>query len=264
MTQPALFLSHGAPTVAITPGPSRGFLANLGAQIEARYGKPRSILIASAHYETPRPALGAAARLETIHDFFGFPDSLYKIRYAARGDLALARRARALLAQAGFDTDEDHARGLDHGAWIPLALMWPDASIPIAQISIQPDETPAHHFALGQALKALREEGCLIIGSGSAVHNLRDTFARMKSGADETPAWARGFIDWIDAGLVRGDQDALLNLRTQAAGYGLAHPSDEHFLPFFFAMGAGGARPEKLFDHYDYGSLGMQAWAFAH
>jgi len=173
---PALFVSHGSPMIAITPNPAHHFLRDLGP----RLGRPRAILIATAHWATATPVLGTAARPETIHDFGGFPPALYALRYPAPGAPEVAREAGTRLRAAGLAVAEDAARGLDHGSWIPALLMYPDADIPIAQISIQPEADPAHHYQIGAALRPLREEGVLILGSGSFTHNLRAAFGLMR------------------------------------------------------------------------------------
>lgn len=261
--QPALFLSHGSPAIVITPTPARTFLTGLGRWIEGRYGLPRAVLIASAHWETDAPRIALSSAPETIHDFRGFPDALYKIRYSAPGATDVARTALDWLRSAGFAAEGDEAQGLDHGAWIPMALIWPDGSVPVAQISIQPHHDPAHHAALGRALADMRRAGVLLIGSGSAVHNLPDSFQRMQTGATDTPAWAKEFSDWIDDRLAAGDTQALMEYRARAPHAAHAHPTDEHLLPLFFAYGAGAEnRAHKIHDSFEYGSLGMQAWAF--
>ncbi len=259
---PALFVSHGSPMIAITPNPAHHFLRDLGP----RLGRPRAILIATAHWATATPGLGTAARPETIHDFGGFPPALYALRYPAPGAPEVARRAGTLLRAAGLAVAEDAARGLDHGSWIPALLMYPDADIPIAQISIQPEADPAHHYRIGEALRPLRDEGVLILGSGSFTHNLRAAFGLMRGGgaADtELPATAP-FLAWIGEKVAAGDIPALLAYREQAPRAAENHPTDEHFLPFFTALGAAtpGALGERWHHSTDYG-LAMDAYAFA-
>ncbi|MCW5576585.1 MAG: dioxygenase, partial [Burkholderiales bacterium] len=204
---PAVFVSHGAPTLALEPGPTRGFLAELGAALP----RPRAILAVSAHWETATPAVGTAARPETIHDFRGFPEALYRMRYPAPGAPALAQRVRALLGNAGLDVAGDAGHGLDHGAWVPLSLMYPVADIPVAQLSVQTALGPAHHWRLGELLQPLRDEGVLILGSGSVTHNLRE-FGRHDY-AGPPPDWVRGFNDWLAERLAAADREALLDYR---------------------------------------------------
>jgi 4,5-DOPA dioxygenase extradiol len=159
---PALFVSHGAPTQVVEPGPAREFLVGLREPVE----RPRAILCATAHWTTEAPRLGAAAVPETIHDFSGFPEALYRLRYPAPGDPDLAERATGLLREAGLPTDLDRERGLDHGTWPPLLVAWPEADIPVVQLSVQPARDVAHHLAVGRALAPLREDGVLVLGSG--------------------------------------------------------------------------------------------------
>ncbi|MBX3666585.1 MAG: dioxygenase [Burkholderiales bacterium] len=255
---PAVFVSHGAPTLALEPGSTRGFLAELGAALP----RPRAILAVSAHWETATPAVGTAARPETIHDFRGFPEALYRMRYPAPGAPALAQRVRALLGNAGLDVAGEAGRGLDHGAWVPLSLMYPAADIPVTQLSVQTALGPAHHWRLGELLRPLRDEGVLILGSGSVTHNLRE-FGRHDY-ASPPPDWVRGFNDWLAERLAAADREALLDYRGRAPHAARNHPSEEHLLPLFAALGAAtpGAAPRRLHAAYTYGVIGMDAWRF--
>lgn len=179
---PALFISHGAPTLALEPGPTRGFLAQLGSGFE----RPRAILSISAHWETPAPEISAVLQPETIHDFYGFPEALYAMRYPAPGAPELAARAVQLLAGSGIGAVTAQ-RGLDHGAWVPLMLMYSQADIPVTQLSVQSVLGPEHHWRMGEALRPLRDEGVLIIASGSVTHNLRE-FGRHRYDSPP-PSW---------------------------------------------------------------------------
>jgi len=259
---PPLFVSHGSPAMVITPGPARDFMLGLGKAYEAAHGRPKAILSASAHWETASPAVSTAERPETIHDFSGFPEALYRIRYAAPGAPDVAGRAGDLIAAAGLPVTLDPDQGLDHGAWSPLLLMWPDADIPVAQVALQPHAGAEHHIRLGAALSPLAKEGVLVMGSGSATHNLRDTFGRMRSGNTETPDWAAAFDAWLDEKIAAGDSAALADYRRQAPGAVMAHPTDEHLLPLHVAFGAAGpnARGHRLHGTFDFGSLSMGAW----
>lgn len=251
--QPALFVSHGAPSLVAEQGAARDFLGALGAGLP----RPRAIVVVSAHWETAEPTVGGAPAFETIHDFFGFPEALYRLRYPAAGDPPLARRIAALLTAAGYASRVDAARGLDHGAWAPLMLMYPQADLPVVPLSIQPQETAAYHYRLGQALAPLREEGVLILASGSATHNLRAI------GGDAPPAWAVQFSDWLAARLAQGDVDALLDYRRLAPAAVRSHPTEEHLLPLFVAFGAaGGAAGLRLHHSYTWGSIAMDAYRF--
>ena len=176
---PSIFISHGSPMLGLTESPARSFLMGLGKQL----GRPRAILVASAHWETPTATLNAVAVNDTIHDFSGFPPELYAMRYPAPGAPELAEQASDLLCAAGLASRIDRARGLDHGAWVPLALMYPEADIPVLQVSLQGRLGPAHHFQLGRALAPLREQDVLVIGSGSFTHDL----SRIRRGGLDDP-----------------------------------------------------------------------------
>jgi 4,5-DOPA dioxygenase extradiol len=258
VTLPSLFVSHGAPTLILENGPACDFLRGLGGTLP----RPKAVLAVSAHWETARPTLGATPRPETIHDFFGFPDALYRMRYAAPGAPELARRAADLLAARGIATATDPERGLDHGAWVPLMLMYPGADIPVLQLSIQPQLGPAHHIAVGRALAPLRDEGVLILASGGAVHNLR-ALAWNRAGA---PAdWAQGFDDWLVRKVEGGAVDDLVAYRERAEGAVEAHPRDEHLMPIFVALGAAGenATGKRIYQGFEHGSLSMAAFSFS-
>jgi 4,5-DOPA dioxygenase extradiol len=156
---PALFISHGAPTLPLEDSPARRFIEGLGNDLP----KPRAILAVSAHWETARPTVSAVERPETIHDFSGFPQALYRLRYPAPGAPDLAQRVVGLLGAKRIVADIDRTRGLDHGAWTPLILMYPQADIPVTQLSIQPDQGPEYHWRIGEALRPLRDEGVLVV-----------------------------------------------------------------------------------------------------
>ena len=256
---PSLFISHGSPMLPLTEAPARTFLAGLAATLP----RPKAILVASAHWETDRPALNAVARNDTIHDFYGFPPALYRLSYPAPGDPALAERIAHLLGAAGLATDIDQARGLDHGAWVPLLLAYPDADIPVLQLSVQTPLGPAHHLRLGQALTPLRAEGVLVIGSGSWTHDLR-RFRGQAIDAPEAPDVV-AFSNWMDSALAEGRRDDLLAYRAKAPHAAQEHPTEEHLLPLFVALGAGGdnAKPTRIHHSASYGILRMDAYAFA-
>jgi 4,5-DOPA dioxygenase extradiol len=186
MTLPALFLSHGAPTLPLTDTPARAFLQQAGASLE----RPQAILVISGHWETEVPTVNAVERNDTIHDFGGFPRALYDLRYPAPGSPQLAARIAGLLQAAGFACNIDRKRGLDHGAWVPLLLMYPQADIPVLQLSVQTHLGPEHHLRVGRALASLRHEGVLIIGSGSFTHDLSEF--RGHEANDAAPDWVNG------------------------------------------------------------------------
>jgi len=257
----SLFVSHGSPTLITDDCAAREFLAGLGATLD----RPSAILCISAHWETDVATVSAAPEPETIHDFHGFPEQLYRLRYAARGAPALAERVMELLRGSGLPGTLDPARGLDHGAWVPLMLAYPDADIPVTQLSIQHHLGAAHHLRIGQALAPLREEGVLVLASGSVTHNLQEVMAELRAGRMETPApvWAREFDQWIDATISGGHSADLAAYRERAPHAARAHPRDEHLLPLLVAAGAGGARGgRRLHASFSYGSLSMGAFAF--
>jgi 4,5-DOPA dioxygenase extradiol len=253
MSMPTIFVSHGSPTLILDDVPARAFLASLGRQLP----RPKAIIAVSAHWDTDVPAVSLARKPETIHDFYGFPEALYQLRYNAPGAPELAERVAKLTGAA-----HDPHRGLDHGAWVPAMLGWPQADVPIFQLSVQPEESPAHHIALGRKLGSLREEGVLVMGSGSATHNLR---ALVRGGGDLEPEpWAKAFDDWLAETLEKGDEAALADYRAQAPYAREAHPTDEHFLPLHVAYGAAGegARGRALHRSFTLGNLSMASYAF--
>ena len=231
-TLPTLFLSHGAPTLPLEPGSAKDDFAALGRELR----RPEAVLCVSAHWETAAPAVSGAQRPETIHDFHGFPAELYEIQYPAPGAPELAGRVALLLGEAGFEASVDEGRGLDHGAWVPMRLMYPDADVKVAQLSLQTNLGPAHHLALGRALAPLRAEGVLILASGSATHNLRD-FGAHEYDSPAPPAVLE-FEAWLKRAVAEGDVGTLLDYRALAPHAALNHPSDEHLLPLFVAVGA--------------------------
>jgi 4,5-DOPA dioxygenase extradiol len=258
MTMPSLFLSHGAPTLPLTDTPARDFLAELGRLLP----RPKAIVVVSAHWETTRPAVNAVDRNDTIHDFHGFPRPLYDLRYPAPGSPALAHAVDERLRQSGFDCDVDRKRGLDHGAWVPMLLMYPQADIPVLQLSVQPHLGPDHHLRLGHALAPLRDDGVLIVASGSMTHNLSEF--RGHGPNDPAPDWVNAFAEWFDAALQAHRIDDLLDYRERAPFARRNHPTEEHLMPLYVAIGAAGreARAERLHASSTYGVLRMDVYAF--
>jgi len=258
MKMPVLFVSHGAPTLPIEPGETGAAWRELGEQLP----KPSSILMISAHWGSRIPTVSRAVQPETIHDFSGFPAELYKLQYPAPGAPEMAQAAVLVLQQAGIPVEMDDARGLDHGAWVPLSLMYPKADIPVTQLSLQPDKDPAWHIALGRALRPLREQGVLIVGSGSITHNLRAIF-KHPHGAP-VPDWVAEFCDWMAQRIEAGDIDALSAYRILAPHAVQNHPTDEHLLPLFVALGAADkiAGAKHLNHVMTYGFLAMDMWLF--
>lgn len=261
---PSLFLSHGSPMMALEPGAAGAFLQALGPAIEATFGRPRAILAVSPHTAARQPVLLAAERHEAVPDFGGFPDALYRLRYDAPGAPALATEVQRLLDAAGFATLRVEAGGLDHGIWVPLRYMWPQAEVPVLPLALVPDMTPAALMAFGRALAPLREQGVLVMGSGSITHNLRLVFeSGRRSDLPELPQSA-AFRGWMHERAAAGDWEALRDYRRQAPHAALMHPSDEHLLPFYIAAGAGGSEmpAQRLHESVTYGVLAMDAYAF--
>ena len=261
---PSLFLSHGSPMMALEPSPARTFLAGLGTLLP----RPRAILVVSAHhdaaYQGGRATFTASPAPPTIHDFGGFPDELFAMRYPAPGDPALAQQVVDLLAAHGLPVTADPDRGLDHGAWVPLSLIYPAADVPVVQLSIASNATPEWHYALGQALTPLRDDGVLIIGSGSITHNLRALFSARLPIDAPAPAWVTDFTDWIAVRMADGAVEDVLHSVERAPHGRDNHPTPDHILPLFVAMGAGGTpfKAERLYHSVTYGLLAMDVYAF--
>ena len=252
---PTLFLSHGSPMHAIEPGVAGRAWEALGRTLP----RPRAVLMASAHWEAKAPTLGAAPSPPTIHDFYGFPEALYRIRYGAPGDPALAQELVERLRATGFDAHVDPARGLDHGAWVPLRYLRPDADVPVLQVSLPIDATPATALRMGEVLAPLRERGVLVVGSGSLTHNLYEFRQDVRD-----PEYAQAFADWVAAAVARRDVEALLDYRARAPFATRAHPTEEHFLPLLVALGAS-RRDEAgtpVPGGMTYGVLSMDSFAF--
>ena len=256
---PSLFVSHGSPMTAIMDTPAHRWLKALGAQLP----RPKAILLASAHFEDDAPVFTSDEKPEMIYDFGGFPQPLYEIVYPAPGAPDLALKAAHMVKDAGYKTGLVQNRGFDHGTWVPLQLMYPDADIPVVQISVQHEEGPAHHIALGRVLEPLREEGVLIMGSGSLTHNLWELSRNRADVNAQAKDWVVAFTEWVAQKVEAGEADDIANYRSRAPFAKENHPRDEHFLPLPFAMGAGGgAKGKRIHASYDYGLLAMDAFLF--
>ena len=261
--QPALFISHGAPNIILSDLPARHFLEDYGRSL----AKPDAILMVSAHFEHPGVAVVSDPAPGMIYDFGGFEPELYRMTYPAPGSAAVAAKAMALLADAGFAPVNVAKRGYDHGAWNPLKLLVPEADIPVVQVSVDPSQDARHHYEVGQALAPLRGENVLVIGSGHITHNLRGFFHRGRNPAFDShlDAATTAFVDWVRGRVDAGDIDALLDWERQAPFAADNHPEAEHFMPFFVALGAGGPRDAQrlhhsvqngffYYDHYAFGA----------
>ncbi len=256
MTQPSLFLSHGAPDLLLSDAPARHFLAGLGARLT----RPDAVVIASAHHESAGVSVRAPSRFRTWHDFGNFDRRLFDIRYEPPGDAALADEIMRRLDEAGLAPRRDAGDLIDHGAWTPLSLLFPDADVPVVMVSIDPRRDSHWHEAIGRALAPLRARNILLIGSGSISHNLRAVFA---AGSGDDLAWVEGFTAWLEDAIRRGDRAAILAAMTEAPEAARNHPTDEHLLPLFFAYGAGGGAPGLRLHHsYTWNILAMDAYAF--
>lgn len=260
---PALYISHGSPMIALEPREAGRFLQRLGPAIETAFGRPRAVLAVSPHTATHRPVLLADVRHEAVHDFGGFPPALYELRYDAPGAPDLAADARALLSNAGFDVPALPSGGLDHGIWTVLRHMWPQADVPVLPLSLAPALKPAEQWRIGRALATLREQGVLVLGTGSLTHNLRHVFQRPVD-APATPE-TLDFSNWVAGRTAARDWEALLDYRARAPHAREMHPTDEHWLPFYIAAGAGSTDddvPQRLHASVEHGVLAMDAYAF--
>ena len=255
MTAPSIFISHGSPMFALEPGLLGPNLRAIGRSLRGL----TAVLVVSPHWQTRGVCVGSSAAPETIHDFGGFPPPLYQLQYPAPGAPALARDAAELLAQAGFEVALDERRGLDHGAWVPLRYLLPDADVPVFQVSLPQHIDAAGALRLGQALAPLRERGVLVIGSGSLTHNLYEFRQHIRD-----PEYAQQFVDWIRAAVAARDVEALVDYRRRAPHAQRAHPTEEHYLPLLVAVGAGAdTDPARLVEGgMTYGVLSMDSFAF--
>ncbi len=253
---PVLFVSHGAPTIALEPGAFGEAIASFAK----RTPRPQAALVVSAHWTTPwEIGITSAARHRLIYDFSGFPEALYKIQWPAPGAPDVAARAAALVETAGFRARLDPLRGLDHGAWVPLRMAFPQADVPVAQLAL-PELEPKDLLRLGAALAPLRSEGVLLVASGGLVHNL-GAIRFAEEGAQD--AWAKEFDAWMAVRIERLDVDALVRWREEAPHADRAAPSSEHLDPLFVALGARAPvdRVETLHEGIEYGNLGMRSFA---
>lgn len=252
----AFYISHGSPTLSIDESlPARHFLKSWKEKVMGQ--RPTSILVISAHWETHEPTVNVVPQNDTIYDFYGFPKSMYKLKYPAPGAPELAKRVKELLMASNFKSvKEDKKRGLDHGAWVPLMLMYPEANIPVCQLSVQTNRDGSYHYNMGRALAPLREEGVLIIGSGSATHNLR----ALNPNSESVVPWAYEFDTWLKEALLDGRYEDINHYEEKAPHAKEAHPWPEHFYPLHVAMGAAGENAKAKLIHHSW-SLGTLSYA---
>ncbi|WDH21076.1 DODA-type extradiol aromatic ring-opening family dioxygenase [Pseudomonas chlororaphis] len=252
---PSLFISHGSPMLALEPGASGPALARLAAELP----RPKAIVVMSAHWESQDLRVSSNPRPQTWHDFGGFPAALFAVQYPAPGQPELAEQVAQLLRADGLPAQLDDQRPFDHGVWVPLSLMYPQADIPVVQVSLPSRLGPALQTQVGHALSSLRQQGVLLIGSGSITHNLREL--DWHAGPESIEPWAKAFRDWMIEKLAANDEAALHDYRRQAPNAVRSHPSDEHLLPLYFARGAGG---DFSIAHQGFtmGALGMDIYRF--
>jgi 4,5-DOPA dioxygenase extradiol len=255
---PTLFVSHGAPSLLVDQDPTFDFFKRLGGILP----RPKAILCVSAHWERHRLAVSGSPLPGTIHDFYGFAEELYDMRYPCPGDPALAESVQKLMTAAACACDIDDTRGLDHGAWVPLTLMYPAADIPVVQLTLQKGAGTEQHLHIGRALAPLRAEGVLIMGSGSATHNLRE-FGSYPLDA-RPQAYAAEFEAWLFEAIRTAQEDDLINYRSRAPHAVRNHPTEDHIWPLFVPLGAAGegATGGRIYEGYTYGILSMAAYAW--
>ncbi|WP_039968119.1 DODA-type extradiol aromatic ring-opening family dioxygenase [Pseudomonas chlororaphis] len=252
---PSLFISHGSPMLALEPGASGPALTRLAAELP----RPKAIVLVSAHWESQDLRVSSNPQPQTWHDFGGFPAALFAVQYPTPGQPELAEQVAQLLRADGLPAQLDDQRPFDHGVWVPLSLMYPQADIPVVQVSLPSRMGPALQTQVGHALSSLRQQGVLLIGSGSITHNLREL--DWHAGPESVEPWAKAFRDWMIEKLAANDEAALHDYRRQAPNAVRSHPSDEHLLPLYFARGAGG---DFSIAHQGFtmGALGMDIYRF--
>jgi 4,5-DOPA dioxygenase extradiol len=254
-TQPAVFVSHGSPMTALDKGPYAEALAAFGKSVE-----PKAILVVSAHWQEPGIRIASAERPGLIYDFGGFPRELYELKYAAPGSPELAAELGETLRSSGFEATADPERGWDHGVWAPLRLMFPEARIPVVQISLPMRWSPQELYRVGEALSGFRRKGVLTLGSGGIVHNLRlMNWAEKDAPVD---AWAREFEHWVQDAVARHDLAALFGYAKLAPEAARAVPTPEHFIPLFPVLGAAGEYQKvvPIFEGVEYGNMSMYSF----
>ena len=256
---PALFVAHGAPLFAVDAGETGPALTRWGQGLRAQFPALRGVVIMSPHWMARTPQVMTGPQPATWHDFGGFPPALYQLQYPAPGAPALAQEVLALLQAAEVPAQGDAQRPFDHGAWVPLMHLFPEADLPVVQVALPVGAGPAEVYAMGAALRDLRSQGVLVMGSGSMTHNLAEFFG----GAREPAPYVIAFSRWIESALERGDMQALLNYRSLAPHAERAHPTEDHFLPLFFALGAAGddLHANYLSREVMYSMLAMDAFA---
>ncbi|MEH7300363.1 dioxygenase family protein [Neobacillus drentensis] len=258
---PSLFIAHGAPLLAIENNEYTQFLNQLGRTLP----RPKAIVLFSAHWESNMQQVSSVEDYRTIYDFGGFPEALYKIEYPAKGNHDITKEITELFTSQGVSYEVDASRGLDHGAWVVLRMLYPNADIPVISMSVNPNLSPAEQYQIGKSLADLRKKDVLIIASGGTVHNLRAlNWDKDRTGGIDD--WALAFDEWLARHLKNWDIESLFNYQSLAPTANLAVPpyGTEHFIPIFYALGAAdnGKKAELLHRSYRYGSLSHSVWQF--
>lgn len=262
MMIPSFFIAHGSPTLAIEKNGYTRFLREYFTGLP----RPRAIVLFSAHWEAPVQMISSVESYQMIYDFGGFSPELYQMVYPAKGDPELAEEIQALYTQNGIPCQLDNERGMDHGAWVVLHLIYPDADIPVIAMSVNPSLSPEEQYQLGKVLSPLKEKGVLIIGSGGTVHNLSALDWRRQEEEKQASAdWAHQFDHWLQVQLSQWNTDPLFQYEEKAPGAKVSVPTKEHFIPLLIAMGAGdqNRKAELLYRTYQYGTLSVSCWRFA-
>ncbi|MCS7463784.1 dioxygenase [Paenibacillus doosanensis] len=253
---PSFFFAHGMPTIVNETNAYTKFLRTLGLLLP----KPKGIAIVSAHWESGVQLISSNPKPDTLHDFFGFPDALYETVYPARGDLVLSMEIEKLLAADGIRCELNHRRGLDHGVWTLLSLLYPLADVPVVELSVNPKLVPEEQYRIGRALKSLKARDVMIIGSGGTVHNL----AKLHWQTEDAEEWAVRFDRWLAEKIAVWELEALFDYEGRGPFVREAVPSREHLAPLFISMGAGDEQQSAklLHQEYEYGTLSLSAWMF--
>jgi 4,5-DOPA dioxygenase extradiol len=256
---PSFFVAHGSPLLAIENNEYTQVINQLGQMLP----KPRAIVVFSAHWESKVQKVSDLEKYTTIYDFYGFPEELFRIEYPAKGEKNVANEIETLLQNSGIPYAVDTDRGLDHGAWVVLSMLYPNAEIPVISMSVSPSLSPQEQYQIGKSLSELRSKDILILASGGTVHNLRAVRFEDDGNIDQ---WASDFDDWLANYLYQWDLDSLFNYSSLAPNVHLAVPPNgvEHFIPIFYAMGAADdSRKAKLVHRsYRYGNLSHSIWQF--
>ncbi|OCT10718.1 dioxygenase [Paenibacillus pectinilyticus] len=253
---PSYFFAHGAPSIVLEDNTYTQLLKNF----KDNNPRPKAIVLFSAHWEESVQTVSAAKTYETIYDFGGFQDELYTMTYPAKGDRSLSEHVQALFEKQGIQSVLNEGRGLDHGAWAVLKLLYPEADIPVVALSVNRHLSNEQQYQIGKALGELREKDVLIIGSGGTVHNLR----RLNWQSEGNDDWAEQFDNWLQNKLESWDTEALFQYHELAPNAQTAVPTSEHFIPLFLAMGSGDSNRQAKLLHrsYQYGNLSLSCWQF--